>query len=121
MRRRLGWVVVALITSGVIITGWRFYLVNELKKPVLAKLSDPDSAQFQNLTYIGNWTVAGGVLCGQVNAKNKMGGYVGYQWFDAYSGGAMVEDDLVKKIYDDASLKRCDFSEDKTPFWHLRW
>lgn len=110
-----------MIVAGAIIIGWRFYLVSELKKPVLAKLSDPDSAQFQNLKYVGNWTVQGGVLCGQVNAKNRMGGYVGYQWFDADAKSAIVEDDVVKKIYDDASLKRCDFSEDKLPFWYLRW
>ncbi len=121
MRRSIAGGVVLVLVAGAIIAGWRLYLVNELKKPVLIQLSDPDSAQFQDLTYVGNWTVEGGSLCGRVNAKNKMGGYVGYQWFLGDAVGALIEDDLSKKTFDDAGIKRCDFSQDKIPFWYLRW
>lgn len=41
-----------------------------------ARLKDPESARFQNIR-----PVARGEICGQVNAKNAFGGYVGFQHF----------------------------------------
>lgn len=43
-------------------------------------LTDPFSAKFKNVE-----SFADGVVCGQVNAKNKMGGYVGFKDF-IYNG-----------------------------------
>lgn len=45
------------------------------KKAVLAKLKDPDSAQFRNIRAADGW------VCGEVNAKNSYGGYTGYSGF----------------------------------------
>lgn len=39
-------------------------------------LLDPDSAKFQNVRVVNKFLV-----CGEVNAKNQFGGYVGYQPF----------------------------------------
>ena len=50
-------------------------LVVEAKSAVNRQLSDPDSAQYQNMSNNGD------CLIGEVNAKNKMGGYVGFQEF----------------------------------------
>ena len=47
---------------------------NLAKKAVRERLSDPDSAQFSE---IFKGPESGGALCGLVNAKNRMGGYVG--------------------------------------------
>ena len=47
----------------------------ELRKPVLATLKDPDSALFRN-QFVGRRA-----LCGEVNARNGMGGYAGYSRF----------------------------------------
>lgn len=41
------------------------------------RMNDPDSAKFQILPFNGSKLV-----CGKVNAKNLMGGYVGYRVFD---------------------------------------
>lgn len=49
----------------------------ELRKPILASLKDPDSALFRN-QYVGRRA-----LCGEVNARNAMGGYTGYSRFIA--------------------------------------
>ncbi|WP_159917874.1 hypothetical protein [Pantoea sp. 18069] len=79
--------VVVLIVAGVF--AWRAYLVHELRKPVRAELNDPDSALFRNERLLfgwSEWTVKGNVLCGEVNAKNKMGGYVGYAKFSSVAG-----------------------------------
>lgn len=50
---------------------------SEGKKLVASQLRDPRSAQFQNVT------VAGRIFCGEVNAKNGMGGYAGFRRFIA--------------------------------------
>lgn len=42
---------------------------------VAEELLDPESAKFRNVRIVGN------AVCGEVNGKNKLGGYVGYQSF----------------------------------------
>ena len=97
--------------------GARAWLIHELRKPILAQLNDPDSAQFRAERVYGNWTPAGSALCGEVNAKNAMGGYVGYAPFEAGVAQGSIErpEDL---------LKACEFEPDakaQSAWWHLRW
>ena len=51
---------------------------------VKERLSDPGSAQFRNVQ------AKNGAVCGEVNAKNKMGGYVGFTRFMYLKGSAHV-------------------------------
>ena len=98
---------------------WRGYLIHELRNPVLEQLTDPQSAIFRSEVYAGDWTVSGGILCGQVNAKNRMGGYVGYKWFHSFNQHASVESDSMKESFDLQKVKRCDFSGDKVSWWQV--
>lgn len=56
--------------------------INEkaLKAAMETKLKDAESARFRGITYYpksdGMW-----VMCGEVNAKNSMGGYAGFEPF----------------------------------------
>lgn len=50
--------------------------IPKARQPVQSLMRDPASAQFRN-----ERIVSGGVLCGEVNSKNAMGGYVGYKKF----------------------------------------
>ena len=54
----------------------------ELRAVVAAQMRDPESATFQNLSV----KIADFAYCGEVNAKNLLGGYVGYQRFTASKG-----------------------------------
>lgn len=54
--------------------------VEKGKDAVRLKLKDPDSAQFRK-TYFHRGKSGVPVACGQVNAKNGMGGYSGFQRF----------------------------------------
>lgn len=76
-------IAVSLLVIGL---AYRYYLVVELRKPVLADLTDPDSAIFRNERIAGNWLPSGSMLCNEVNAKNRMGGYVGYVPFTSWGG-----------------------------------
>ena len=56
--------------------------VSAAKEAIKGELSDPGSAQFRSVR-VGAATTARetGFVCGEVNAKNRMGGYVGYRRF----------------------------------------
>jgi hypothetical protein len=45
---------------------------------IAAQLKDPASAQFRNVR------VKGETVCGEVNAKNSFGGYIGFKTFEVY-------------------------------------
>ena len=60
--------------------------VEDLKRMATQNFFDPDSAKFRNLTGHGLKSDGTGsqmmvALCGEVNAKNRSGGYVGYKRF----------------------------------------
>lgn len=52
--------------------------IEAAKKAVVGRLNDPDSAKFGKIVYREN-----GYVCGYVNAKNQLGGYVGEREFMA--------------------------------------
>lgn len=61
--------------------------VKNMRKLVIAVLKDPSSAQWQGeFLSSGNET-----LCGEVNAKNSMGGYVGFKKYIANANGFVIE------------------------------
>jgi len=53
-------------------------------------LKDPDSARYRR-TFLSEWTAGRFALCGEVNAKNSYGGYVGYRRFYAGDDVSAVE------------------------------
>lgn len=53
--------------------------VAEVKKVVRSQLIDPSSAQFRNVAVMSRLT--GESVCGEVNGKNRMGGYTGFKRF----------------------------------------
>jgi hypothetical protein len=105
-------VLLAVLVAGVF--GYRAYLISELRKPVLAELNDPDSAVFRREEVVGPWALSKTVLCGEVNAKNRMGGFVGYRQFSATSDDAIVFDAALDS-------GGCGFEDDDTvKWWWLR-
>lgn len=94
------WVVILVIAVGIIAAGYLLWqhntmanqrnrIIEILESQLSDHLVDPDSAKFRSLVLyrdpiqgvpadIDNGSYA---LCGKVNAKNRMGGYVGYRRF----------------------------------------
>ena len=67
-------------------------LIETTKQAVAGAMKDPSSVQFQNLTVLnGGKTRA---VCGEYNAKNSYGGYVGFKRFYKYEDSANI---VVKK------------------------
>ena len=62
-------------------------LIAKAKTTAAYNLKDPDSAKFRDMTVIR------GVVCGQINAKNSMGGYVGFKRFLVAKDSSLIDDD----------------------------
>jgi len=62
------------------------------KDLVKARLKDPDAAKFQGL-YANTLPNGGIVICGEVNSKNKYGGYAGYQKFFSVGESVRFKED----------------------------
>lgn len=109
--------VLLVLAAGVLYGYPRWVLLPELRAHVADQFSDPESVQFRNERYFGDWT-ASGDYCGEANGRNRMGGYVGYKHFQAIRGTS------GKPIFSDeqSAVDVCDYekwSED-VPWWWLR-
>lgn len=86
--------VVALLFTG--IAGCKWYInsyrpMEIAKEAVRKEMKDPDSALFKNVRLDGI------MICGEVNAKNSMGGYPGYTQFYVIKGSsAQIDTDEWK-------------------------
>lgn len=97
-----------------------FALVVPLREQATAKLHDPDSASFRNERLSSDWTLKGSLLCGEVNAKNLMGAYAGYRWFESDGDGyANIESDVLREILDKRGERRC--ASTPHPWWWLNF
>ena len=65
----------------------RIAAVTALRAKVLASLKDPASAQWQNEIVSPDKNT----ICGEVNAKNSMGGYVGFKRYISNQSGYLVQ------------------------------
>lgn len=85
----VGYVAFAAVTSHAadVVDGvvyWPSY--HDRQQLLRSSLTDPTSAQFRDLYF--RKVDGRQYLCGQVNARNRMGGYNGFQPF--YAGGGMT-------------------------------
>ncbi len=77
------------------------------EKAIADQMLDPESTRFRWIDLPGPSLPGDAMECGQVNAKNTMGGYVGYRWFfvQIVSGG--VVQSHVDSDGDDQAEKLC--------------
>lgn len=87
--------------SGALAVKSRPALIAQVKRNIANGLKDPDSAKFRDVTL--RPFAKGHVVCGQVNAKNSYGAYVGFVPFVAgvsavtiTKGSGGVMDDLAE-------------------------
>lgn len=121
MRRTLTIALAALAAIACLATAWRYHLVAQMREPVAALLTDPESAQFRNERLFSGWTPGSSALCGEVNARNRMGGYVGFTSFSVVAGLAHIADADETRIKREADIPLCAFETADMPWWHLRW
>ncbi len=81
---------VLLVAAG--IGGYFYYPIYTIQEVVRKPLLDPESAQFSEVRFYRST----GYGCGYVNAKNKVGGYVGRKQFVASLDGEVVIDPTEK-------------------------
>ncbi|MDE1151044.1 MAG: hypothetical protein PW788_00785 [Micavibrio sp.] len=70
--------------------------ISKAKQSVAAQMKDPGSTQFKNVAGYSYGQPGFTMLCGEVNAKNSFGGYIGYRHF-TYFSGVLVMNELEGK------------------------
>ncbi len=77
--------------------------IDKVKKLVLDQLKDPESAQFKEV-FIHKQIGKSDSICGKVNAKNALGGYVGYRRFMMKETGEspMLEQGETNEVFNRA-------------------
>jgi hypothetical protein len=88
--------------------------VSKAKTAILRRLKDPESARFRDIHVRVEKAAAGNlvtVVCGQVNAKNSFGGYVGFRPFlytlIPTAGMITIADDTASALDYEAVRRRC--------------
>ena len=96
-------------------------LITKAEQSVRQSLKDPDSAEFSDVQVKGvvSDDLAVAVVCGQVNAKNSFGGYVGYRRFyflNSSGTSDIASGDATKdaKFGFDVMWSRCESSEENS-------
>jgi hypothetical protein len=72
--------------------------VGKAEDAVREKLRDPSSAQFRNVRLN---SLSSSEVCGEVNAKNAFGGYIGFVRFAAEADGSKM-----RVMFDDGTLDK---------------
>jgi hypothetical protein len=110
----LGGAVALLLVAGRMYQGSDAQLIDDSKAAMRASLFDPTSATFEDLRVVKH-DQDRRIVCGSVNAKNRLGGYVGRRPF-LYNGYAAViygdaetstEVDVTLRVYH-AEVLACD-------------
>lgn len=84
--------IVSFISAPVFAQASYVALAAKAKATVVHDLKDPDSAKFRGIGIYKSTTGKGGVtVCGEVNAKNAFGAYVGYKRFMLFDDIALME------------------------------
>lgn len=85
-------------------SGPNVYAMNRIAQGnVEARLKDADSAKFR-----GQFIGKSGVACGEVNAKNSFGAYIGFKRYVASGGGlAFIETDMPSDQFQATWLELC--------------
>ncbi len=74
--------------------------LNQAHEAVKQQLNDPDSAEFRDERKMSD-----GTICGEVNAKNRMGGYVGFTPYAATDYDfVVIGEDQVKEYCDEKEI-----------------
>ena len=80
---------------------WAANRISFAQAQIAARLKDPGSAVFR-----GSYVSPKNAVCGEVNARNGFGGYMGYQRFIVQGAEAFTADDFHGQI-DDVWPKYC--------------
>jgi hypothetical protein len=85
--------IILLIVSGTLLLKWdEWFTWPKKRESMRSFFKDPQSMQYRNQHSNGYY------LCGEVNAKNAMGGYVGFEKFISYEDGFAVRGSTTNKF-----------------------
>lgn len=106
--RSVAILVLALSAGGVLAQGKYAGFVAAAKDVLTADFKDPDSAKFRSLAVYQQIDSRELALCGEVNAKNSYGAYVGFRPFYVTDAGATLKEGPEDSLFDALRMGYCD-------------
>jgi hypothetical protein len=97
----------AALAVTVILAGCGKSAVEDAHELVKSVLTDPESAAFEGEQVHANGSKL--AVCGKVNAKNKMGGYVGFQRYIVADGAVTIMTEENAADFAGKYLELCDY------------
>lgn len=76
--------------------------MDQVKQKIAYDLKDPDSAKFRNVR--AGLRGKDFMVCGEVNAKNSYGAYIGYKPFMSWAGVMTVANETIDPVTNRAML-----------------
>jgi hypothetical protein len=74
---------------------WDANVIRPVEDSVRQEMIDPDSTQFRNLRVLPGRGEDQRIVCGEVNSKNRLGGYVGFKHFVVVVGKGSNPDEVM--------------------------
>ncbi len=66
--------------------------ITKAKQEASSQMKDPSSVEFRNVEGYKRGDTGLVAICGEINAKNSYGGYVGYKHFTSVAGIVLLND-----------------------------
>lgn len=107
--KKIALIAMALLACGAHAAGQPPKVVEKELRKEFTDLKDQDSAKFRNIKFAKNDAGGAWIMCGEYNAKNSYGGYVG---FSRFMGMAFVDGKkttyMVMTVKDDTANAMCE-------------
>ena len=62
--------------------------IEQLHQAIADAMRDPEATRFRQTRIVRRIQISGAIVCGEINAKNAFGGYIGFQSFIAMVAGS---------------------------------
>lgn len=118
MRKILIAIACCLAWTSVIAAPSNAKLIVQAKESVTKKLKDPESARFRGVFVMRD------SVCGEVNAKNSYGGYIGFKRFIAIAGLLVVLEEAwpgFEQMYIESCSKTPPKAKEPPPYYEESW
>lgn len=93
-------------------------MITKAKESVTKKLKDPESVRFRDVFVMRE------SVCGEVNAKNSYGGYVGFKRFIAIGGLLVILEEAgpgFEQMYAESCSKTPPKPKEPMPYYEESW
>lgn len=116
--------VAVLLSTIIVLWGYRYYLVKELRGVVISEFKDSSSVEFKNERVFSDWTLKNSSMCGEFYLKDGSENNKNIYKFVATPSYAYTEVSGVGKWARDTTKCDDEYPESERLYnrwWHIKW